>query len=103
MNRRISLLKIALAALVAGAAALVYAHDEASTTNAGESAGTVMAASEAAARESAARQAAASDAAMRLNECERLRAQLAACQDAFKATKDRPGVPDAAIAPCLDQ
>jgi hypothetical protein len=48
MNRRISLLKIALAALVAGAAALVYAHDEASTTNAGESAGTVMAAAEAA-------------------------------------------------------
>ena len=39
---------IALAALVAGAAALVYVHDEASTTNAGRSAGAVMAAAEAA-------------------------------------------------------
>ena len=38
------MVKIALAALVAGAAALVYAHDEAATTNAG----TVMAAAEAA-------------------------------------------------------
>ncbi|HET9935058.1 MAG TPA: hypothetical protein VFQ29_01185 [Methyloceanibacter sp.] len=39
---------IALAALVAGAAALVYVHDEASTPNAGSSAGAVMAAAEAA-------------------------------------------------------
>ena len=46
MNRRRSLVMIALAALVAGAAALVYAHDEASTTNAGRSAGTVMAVAE---------------------------------------------------------
>jgi hypothetical protein len=36
--------------LVAGAAALVYVHDEASTTNAGRSAGTVIAAAEAAAQ-----------------------------------------------------
>jgi hypothetical protein len=36
----------ALAALVAGAAALVYVHDEASTANAGGSAGTVMAAAQ---------------------------------------------------------
>ena len=57
-----------------------------------------MAASEAAARESVARQAAASDAAMRLNENERLRAQLAACQDALKGSKDRPAEPDAAAA-----
>jgi predicted regulator of Ras-like GTPase activity (Roadblock/LC7/MglB family) len=49
-----------------------------------ESAAREMAASEVAARESAARQAAASDAALRLNECERLRAQLTACQDALK-------------------
>jgi hypothetical protein len=48
MNRRRSLVKIALAALVAGAAVLVYVHDEATTTNAGESAGTVMAAAQAA-------------------------------------------------------
>jgi hypothetical protein len=48
MNRRRSLVKIALAALVAAAATLVYVHDEASTTNAGESAERVMAAAEAA-------------------------------------------------------
>jgi hypothetical protein len=48
MNRRINLAKIALAALVAAAAAVVYVHNEASTTNAGESAGKVMAAAEAA-------------------------------------------------------
>ena len=36
MNRRRSFVMIALAALVAGAAALVYVHDEASTTNAGQ-------------------------------------------------------------------
>jgi hypothetical protein len=61
-----------------------------------ESAAREMAASEAVARESAARQAAASDAAMRLNECERLRAQLAACQEAMKAARDRQGETDSA-------
>src|SRR5688500_19810128 len=60
-----------------------------------ESAAREMAATETAARESAARQAAASDAALRLTECERLRAQLAACQDALKGAKDRHGEPDA--------
>src|SRR5262245_27958677 len=48
MNRRRNLVMFALAALVAGAAALVYLHDEASTANAGGSAGTVMAAAQAA-------------------------------------------------------
>ena len=60
-----------------------------------ESAQREMAASEVAARESAARQAAASDAAMRLSECERLRAQLAACQDALKGATNRHGESDA--------
>ncbi|HKQ54677.1 MAG TPA: hypothetical protein VJT12_02190 [Methyloceanibacter sp.] len=46
MNRRSRLVMFALAALVAGAAALVYVHDEASTANAGGSAGTVMAAAQ---------------------------------------------------------
>src|SRR5262245_8147052 len=48
MNRRRSLVMFSLAALVAGAAALVYVHDEASTANAGGSAATVMAAAPAA-------------------------------------------------------
>ncbi|HMJ57011.1 MAG TPA: roadblock/LC7 domain-containing protein [Polyangiaceae bacterium] len=42
------------------------------------------AAAQTAARESQARQAAASDAALRLDECERLRSQLAACQATLK-------------------
>jgi hypothetical protein len=50
MNRRSALVKIALAALVAGAAALVYVHDEATTTNTGRSVGRAMAAAEAADR-----------------------------------------------------
>jgi len=60
-----------------------------------ESVAREMAASEAAARESAARQAAASDAAMRLTECERLRSQLAACQNALKGAQDGRGPLDA--------
>ncbi len=44
MNRRKSLVMTALAALVAGAAALVYVHTEMSNTLAGQDAGTAMAA-----------------------------------------------------------
>jgi len=42
MNRRKSLVMTALAALVAGAAALVYVHNEMSNTLAGQDAGTAM-------------------------------------------------------------
>ena len=61
-----------------------------------EAAAREMAASEAAARESAARQAAASDAALRRAECDHLRAQLTACQEALLAAQGRYGDSDAA-------
>src|SRR5262245_54029423 len=47
MNRRSNLVKITLAALVAGAVAVVYVHDEAATANAGRTTARVMPAAEA--------------------------------------------------------
>jgi hypothetical protein len=60
-----------------------------------ETAAREMAATEAVARESAARLVAANDAAVQHAECERLRAQLAACQNALNSTKLRAAAPEA--------